>query len=116
MANVNSPPSAGAPSQELRLPSVPDSLPRASQWGLIGATTLITVGMIFAIVRLLNKMDETRLVQISIRRVEAHANLISSIGWETMARRKTTPALLAELRHAEEEIQQATDALAVKKQ
>src|SRR5205085_9010439 len=96
--------------------SITDSVPRTSEWGLIGVTGLITAGLIFAMMHLLNKADDTRLIQIAIGRIEAHSNLISSTEWEATARREVTEGSLAELSHAENEILQATQVLTAKKE
>ena len=87
----------------------------ASQWSLIGGAALIIAGLIFTVVHLQNKADATRLVQIAIRQVEVHANLISRSEWEATAQRKVTPELSNRLRLAESEMLRTTQTLADKK-
>jgi diguanylate cyclase (GGDEF)-like protein/PAS domain S-box-containing protein len=87
-----------------------------SQLYLVAGTALITAGLIFTIVRLLDTADQSRLVQVAVRQVEAHANLIHSIEWEAIARREVTAESLAELRRTESQILGVTQALAAKKE
>ena len=85
---------------------------RVSQLSLIGVITFITTALIFIGVSLLNRADHNRRVQVDVRQVKADANMISSLEWEAMARRKITPASLAKLHWAESEILHITQALA----
>jgi hypothetical protein len=87
-----------------------------SQLYLVAGTALITAGLIFTIVRLLDTADQSRLVQVAVRQVEAHANLIHSIEWEAIARREVTAESLAELRRTESQILSVTQAQAAKKE
>ncbi|MFY9561726.1 MAG: EAL domain-containing protein [Terriglobales bacterium] len=87
---------------------------RRSQLSWIGGIALITTGLIFTVVRLLDKTDHSRLVQVAMRRAEAHANLIYRIEWEALARRRVTSDSLAKFREAEGEITSIIQALAEK--
>jgi hypothetical protein len=87
-------------------------LARTSQLGLIAAIALITGGLIFTGVSLLDNADRNRRAQVAVREVEADANLISRLHWETKASRRVTSRLRAELRLAESKIARTTQALA----
>jgi PAS domain S-box-containing protein len=87
------------------------SVSRRSQLSLIGGIALITAGLIFTGLRLLDKADHSRLVQVGVVQVEARANLIRSIESEVLAGRVLTSELLAKFRRAESEILRTTQAL-----
>ena len=87
-------------------------LARTSQLGLIASIALITGGLIFTGVLLLDKAERNRRAQVAVRRVGADANLISRLQWETKSSRKITSSLQAELRLAESKIARTTQAVA----
>lgn len=74
--------------------------------------TLILVGLVVAILLLFERADESRRVQTTLRRVEAHAQDISSLDEEAMARQVVAPALSAEFEHARREVENMTASLA----
>jgi diguanylate cyclase (GGDEF)-like protein/PAS domain S-box-containing protein len=78
---------------------------------LIAVILLTTCALIFTALQLLNRADHSRQVQVAVWRVEAHANLISSLEWEVRAQRGVTPQALTEFRHSEDEILRAMDEL-----
>lgn len=79
--------------------------------GMIAGIAAITAGLILSVLALLNNADHNRRVQVAVGRIEAHANLMDSLEWETIASRKFTPEAQARFRHAEREITSATQAL-----
>lgn len=87
-------------------------LARTSQLGLIAGIALITGGLIFTGVLLLDKAERNRRAQVAVREVGADANLISRLQWETKSSRKVTSSLQAELRLAESKIARTTQAAA----
>ena len=78
---------------------------------LIAVIVLATCGLIVTALQLLERGDHNRRVQVAVWRVEAHANLISSLEWEVRANRGITAQTLSEFRNAEGEILRATDEL-----
>ncbi len=52
---------------------------RTSQFSLIIFITLITGCLIFTGVNLLDRVDRNRQVQVAVRTVEAHANLLNGL-------------------------------------
>jgi len=89
--------------------------PRRSQLSLIAGIALITGGLIFTGLSLLEKADHNWRVEVQVRQVEAHANRVSSLEWKTKARRDVNFVSQAEFQQAEGEIVRITRALAEEK-
>jgi diguanylate cyclase (GGDEF)-like protein/PAS domain S-box-containing protein len=89
--------------------AVPGS--RRPQLVLIAVIVLTTCCLIFTASSLLDRADHNRRVEVAVRRVEAHANLIRSLEWEARARRSVTAEAQAEFLHAESEILRTTGEL-----
>jgi PAS domain S-box-containing protein len=111
-----------APAATLRQDALVDTVPieelhspRRSQISLVAGIALITGGLIFTGLSLLEKADHNRRVEVEVRQVEAHANRIRSLEWKTKARGEISFVSQTEFQRVEDDILRITRALAEEK-
>jgi PAS domain S-box-containing protein len=80
--------------------------------GLIAPIALITICLIFTGAGLLDRADHTRRVQVAVRQLEAQANMLNGLEWESMSRDRVTTESQEEFRAAEASILTITEQLA----
>ena len=81
---------------------------------LVAAMVWVAAGLVGAILYLYNQAEISRRMQIEARRLEAHAQDLSSIEWEAMARGEITGDLLVEFHSSELEMAEASTFIAEK--
>jgi PAS domain S-box-containing protein len=103
---------AGLGGNRHRKPGIGGHPHRTPQLSLIAGIALITGGLIYTGVALLDKAERNRRAQVAVRLVEADANMISRLKWKAIARRELTSEAQVEFRVAESEILRTTQAVA----
>ena len=85
------------------------SLAARLRLGLVVGLLVVGAAWMASTFVLLRQADRSRQVQIATRRLEAHAQDISSMEWEAIARGAIPPELAEEFAHARGEVQEAAD-------